>query len=227
MAATLSVEKPKKGQIGIGMEGSLARWYAKTTGTNLEPFRSLARSLAGQFAGAANVLEVAPGPGYLAIELAKQGRFHVMGLDISKTFVEIATANAKATGTDVEFHQGNASEMPFESGSFDLIVCRAAFKNFSDPVGAIEEMYRVLKCDGTAMILDSRPDVSPAEIATEVEEMNLNWLNALIARSTLRWLTRRAHSKDAFARMAAQTSFKSCTFKEVSIGLEITLTKQH
>ena len=126
----------------------------------------------------------------------------------------------------MEFHQGNASEMPFESGSFDLIVCRAAFKNFSDPVGAIEEMYRVLKCDGTAMILDLRPDVSPAEIATGVKEMNLNRLNALIARYTLRWLTRRAHSKETFARMAAQTSFKTCTVKEASIGLEITLTKQ-
>ena len=98
MAATLSVEKPKKGQIGIGMEGSLARWYAKTTGTDLEPFRSLACSLAGQFAGAANVLEVAPGPGYLAIELAKQGRFHVVGLDISKTFVEIADGKCQGRG---------------------------------------------------------------------------------------------------------------------------------
>jgi ubiquinone/menaquinone biosynthesis C-methylase UbiE len=225
MVATLRVEKPQKGQIGIGMEGSLARWYAKTTGKNLEPFRTLARSLAGQFAGEATVLEVAPGPGYLAIELAKQGRFHVVGLDISKTFVEIATANAKAAGTEVEFHQGNASEMPFESGSFDLIICRAAFKNFSDPVGAIEEMYRVLKSDGKALILDLRPDASPAEIAAGVEEMNLTWLNALITRYTLRWLTRRAHSKEAFRRMAAQTPFKTCAFQEASIGLEITLKK--
>ena len=37
-----------------------------------------------------DVLEVAPGPGFLSVEMAKTGRLRVTGLDISKTFVEIA-----------------------------------------------------------------------------------------------------------------------------------------
>jgi ubiquinone/menaquinone biosynthesis C-methylase UbiE len=38
--------------------------------------------------------------------------------------------------------------MPFPAESFDLILCRAAFKNFSRPVEAIDEMHRVLKPAG-------------------------------------------------------------------------------
>lgn len=48
----------------------------------------------------AAVLEVAPGPGYFAVELAKLGRFHVTGLDVSRTFVErtIGFARERAPG---------------------------------------------------------------------------------------------------------------------------------
>ena len=59
------------------------------------------------------VLEVAPGPGYFSIELAKLGAYSITGLDISHTFVEIAAKKAAEAGVHVEFRQGNASSMPF------------------------------------------------------------------------------------------------------------------
>lgn len=61
----------------------------------------------------ADVLEVAPGPGYFAIEMERLGQVHVTGLDISHTFVEIASSNARQAGVDVIFRQGDASQMPF------------------------------------------------------------------------------------------------------------------
>ena len=93
----------------------------------------------------ADVLEVAPGPGYFAIEMARRGRFHVTGLDISHTFVAIASENARQAGVRVDFQEGDTSRMPFAERSFDLIVCQAAFKNFSRPGEAISEMHRVLR----------------------------------------------------------------------------------
>ena len=89
------------------------------------------------------MLEVAPGPGYFAIEMARLDRLRVTGLDISHTFMEIARENARQAGVSVDFQQGNTSNMPFAEGSFDLIICQAAFKNFSQPSKAINEMYRV------------------------------------------------------------------------------------
>jgi ubiquinone/menaquinone biosynthesis C-methylase UbiE len=77
-----------------------------------------------------SVLEVAPGPGYLAIELARLGKYKIIGLDISKDYVEIARRNVKEAGVEVEFQQGSASDIPFPDNMFSFIVCTAAFKNF-------------------------------------------------------------------------------------------------
>jgi ubiquinone/menaquinone biosynthesis C-methylase UbiE len=226
MTATVAKPRPTKGYKGLGMEGSLARWYARTTGRSTEQWSHEARALVAGLPENASILEVAPGPGFLAVELARLGKFQVSGLDISKTFVELATENAKRAGVQVAFQHGNASEMPFQDGSFDLIVCRAAFKNFSEPVRAIEEMHRVLKPGGKAFILDLRPDASPEEIAAAVAEMKLNWWNSLVTRLTFKhMLLKRAHSQESFRAMAAQTSFKTCTFRDESIGLEVSLVK--
>ena len=126
-----------------------------------------------------------------------------MGLDISKTFVELATENARKAGAAVTFQHGNAAAMPFESELFDLIVCRAAFKNFSEPVRALTEMHRVLRTGGTAQIFDLRPDASPEDIAAAVDGMKLSRLNALLTRLTFKYmLLGRAHSKESFLKMA-------------------------
>jgi ubiquinone/menaquinone biosynthesis C-methylase UbiE len=120
------------------MEGPIARWYSRTTGRDMEQYRRLAATLAGRLGPGAEVLEVAPGPGYLAVELAGLGSFRVTGLDISRTFVGIATENAARAGVAVEFVQGDVAAMPFGPDSFDLAVCRAAFKNFPEPVRALD-----------------------------------------------------------------------------------------
>jgi SAM-dependent methyltransferase len=78
---------------GAGMEGMVAQGYARNTAKSMNDFRSEARRVAALLAPEANVLEVAPGPGYFANELAKLGGYSVTGLDISKTFVEIARRN--------------------------------------------------------------------------------------------------------------------------------------
>ena len=106
------------------------------------------------------VLEVAPGPGYFCIELAKLGDYSITGLDISHTFVEIASKKAAEAGVHVDFRQGNASSMPFADNTFDFLLCRAAFKNFGQPVRALQEMCRVLKPGGRGLIIDLRKDAS-------------------------------------------------------------------
>src|SRR5579863_8246031 len=143
-----------KGYRGMGMTGALAHWYAATTRKSMSDFERLARRVAGEISPGAGVLEVAPGPGYFAIELAKLGDYRVTGLDISQTFVEIARANAADEKVQAQFQRGDASRMPFEAERFDYVVCRAAFKNFSAPDAALREMYRVLKPGGRALIID-------------------------------------------------------------------------
>jgi ubiquinone/menaquinone biosynthesis C-methylase UbiE len=117
--------KPKPFR-GIGMEGFIANWYAKNTAADIEDFRQTARMIAPRLAPGAQILEIAPGPGYLAIELAKLGSYFITGVDISKSFVRIASENARRAGLNIEFRLGDAHALPFASGSLDCIICRAA-----------------------------------------------------------------------------------------------------
>ena len=157
---------------GMGMEGRIARWYAANTGKSMEDFRALARRVAAELAPGSAVLEVAPGPGYFAIELAKLSSYQITGLDISKTFVAIARRKAQEAKVEVDFRQGDASHMFFADETFDFLLCRAAFKNFSDPVGALREMFRVLKPGGRAVIIDLRRDASQKSVNALVDQMD-------------------------------------------------------
>ena len=102
----------RKGYKGLGMEGRRSRWYAKNTGQSIEEFRKLACWPVNLQEARAS-WRLPPGPGYLAIELAKLGSFQVVGLDISKTFVAIAAANARTRVLRWSFSLLTASAMPF------------------------------------------------------------------------------------------------------------------
>jgi ubiquinone/menaquinone biosynthesis C-methylase UbiE len=216
---------PAKAYKGMGMEGRMAKWYATNTGKSLGEFKTLARRVASELAPGSSVLEVAPGPGYFAIELAKLGNYRVTGLDISKTFVEIAGRNAKEAKVDVEFRQGNASDMEFEENSFNFILCRAAFKNFSDPRGALEEMYRVLKPGGRGLIIDLRKDAPSSGISREVDQMGLNAINTIFTKLALKSLRNRAYTASQFREFFSRTGFRTAEIREDPIGFEIRFEK--
>jgi ubiquinone/menaquinone biosynthesis C-methylase UbiE len=212
----------EKAYKGMGMEGSVARWYEKTTRKDMDEFRRLALRFAGMLPAGGDVLEVAPGPGFLSIEMAKAGRLRVSGLDISKTFVEIARRNADAVGVRVDFQNGNAAHMPFADQSFDFLVCRAAFKNFSEPVKALAEMRRVLRPGGKSVIIDLRRDVSMAEIRKYVDGLGLPFVSRLFTLWTFRFmLLKRAYTGQEFEAMLRQVPFASTRIDMNSIGMEI------
>jgi ubiquinone/menaquinone biosynthesis C-methylase UbiE len=209
------------------MEGAMARWYARQRGSasQLEGYRKQAAQLTEELPPGADVLEVAPGPGYLAVELARRG-CHVTGLDISRSFVEIASRNARQAAVSVEFRQGDAARMPFAAESFDLVVCQAAFKNFTQPASALDEMHRVLRRGGTAVIQDLRRDASGADIDQEVDGMGLSRLSAMATRWALRMLRRRASTPTQFEHLAAQSAFRTCDIQTQGVGMEIRLQRQ-
>ncbi|MFL5658145.1 MAG: class I SAM-dependent methyltransferase [Ktedonobacteraceae bacterium] len=222
-----TTEKRQKGYKGLAMEGIVARWYARIrrSGSQIEEWRKQAAHLTGGLPDGAEVLEVAPGPGYFAIEMARLDRFHVTGLDISHTFVEIARENARQAGVSVDFQQGSASGMPFAEGSFDLIICQAAFKNFSQPGKAIDEMYRVLRSGGMAVIQDMWKEAPDATLRQEVNAMQLGPVNTFMTGRTLRMLRRRAYTKEQFERLATASAFGGSAIETSGIGIEVRLKK--
>lgn len=211
---------------GMGMGGPVATWYAKNAKSDVKRYQATAKLVAEQVSPGGAILEVAPGPGITAVELAKLGRYRITGLDISADFVRIAKANAAQAGVEVRFEHGNASAMPFAGGQFDFIYCEAAFKNFSEPVAALDEFYRVLKPGGQAVILDLRKDASLAEINEYVDAVQANWINKLLMKGAFRTLLlKRAYTAADFTRMAAASRFGQCEVRPDQIGLQVWLRK--
>ena len=216
-----------KGYRGIGMEGAIARWYANSTRKDMERFRVLAARLRDVLPQGGDVLEVAPGPGYLAIEMAKGGACRVTGLDVSRTMVELARTNAAEAGVEVDFRRGDASALPFADNSFDFLTCCAAFKNFSEPHKALEEMYRVLRSGGTALVVDLHKDVPMSEIRKYFGAMGLGTVERWMTVATFRFILRkRAYTRAEFEQLLTDIPFRE---KEIriadAVGLELWLRK--
>jgi ubiquinone/menaquinone biosynthesis C-methylase UbiE len=207
------------------MEGGTARWYDRTTRRDMPRFIELAARVAAVVPASAAVLEIAPGPGFLAIELAKRG-LAVRAVDISKTFVEIARCNAAAAGVTARFDVGDAAALPVADASVDFAVCCAAFKNFSRPVQALAEMRRVLRPGGTALLIDMRRDVSAAAVKDYVDGLDVGRLNRwfmLLVFHTM--LIKRAYPLDAIRGMAAEAGWVDPRIEVTPVGFEAWMTK--
>jgi ubiquinone/menaquinone biosynthesis C-methylase UbiE len=210
---------------GMGMEGSTARWYDRTTRKDMPEFKALALRIAAVVPAGGSVLEVAPGPGFLSIELAKRG-LQVQGIDISKTFVQIAKRNATADGVQARFELGNAAALPVEDGSVDFVVCRAAFKNFSEPVKALSEMRRVLRPGGTALLIDMRRDVNVRELKRYVDGLGVNLLNRWFMLVVFRgMLIKRAYRLQEIRSMAIEAGWTDPRIDSSPVGFEAWLTR--
>ncbi|MBA4544191.1 MULTISPECIES: class I SAM-dependent methyltransferase [Thermoactinomyces] len=218
-------ENPTKGP---EMSGFIATWYAKNTEKQIEKYRNDAKKVFSSVSEGDAVLELAPGPGYLSIELAKMGRFHITGLDISKKFVQMAQANATRAGVDIDFRHGDAAQMPFDDHAFDFIICRAAFKNFSKPVAALDEMNRVLKPGGKALIIDFKKDVSKDKLDQFVSgDLGFTGINSLVTKWMFRFVViKQAYTKDEVKEMIAKSKFQTGRIHEGLIGLEVWLEKK-
>jgi ubiquinone/menaquinone biosynthesis C-methylase UbiE len=115
------------------------------------------------------VLDVACGPGLFTLALAERGA-HATGLDATEAFLEGARIEAQRRGVaEIRFLSGDASDLPFEPGEFDLATCRAAFHHFPQPERVLAEMTRVVRPGGKILIADLVAPEDPAQAAVQDE----------------------------------------------------------
>ena len=116
--------------------------------------------------------------------------------------------------------------IPFEHGTFDRIICRAAFKNFAEPVEALREMRRVLKPGGKALVVDLRKDAPMSVIEEHVDHMNLSLPSSVFTKWTFRLLLlKRAYTDSQFEKMVAQSGFTKSHIDYADIGFAAWLEK--
>ena len=112
--------------------------------------------------GDERALDVGTGAGTLALALAPLVR-EVVGVDIVDELLERARAQAPP---NVTFVEGDATSLPFEAGSFDLVCTRRTLHHIAHPEYVISEMARVTAPGGRIFVDDQ---IAPADPLAALE----------------------------------------------------------
>ena len=94
------------------------------------------------------VLDVGCGTGVVAITAAKLGA-HVAGIDLTPELLERARQNASISKLSIDWREGDAENLPFVDGAFDVVLSQFGHIFAPRPEVAVGEMLRVLKFSGT------------------------------------------------------------------------------
>ena len=99
------------------------------------------------------VLDIGSGPGFLAKEIALQtgGGGSVVGIYISRQMVDFATGDKDCSW--LTYQQADATDLPFDDVSFDVVVSTQVAEYVSDIAGFCAEVHRVLKPGGRGLIM--------------------------------------------------------------------------
>jgi ubiquinone/menaquinone biosynthesis C-methylase UbiE len=132
-----------------------------------------------------SLLDIGTGPAWLLLKLhQKSPAMRLVGIDSSPSMVAKAKKNMAEAGLAdvIEITEGNASQIPFADRSFDIVVSTGSIHHWKHPIAALNDVYRVLKPGGYALMYDLVTD-TPAAILNEMAhqfgrlKMTLFWLH--------------------------------------------------
>lgn len=102
------------------------------------------------------LLEIGCGPGALSESLARWYPLaQIHGIDRDSNFIEFARKNAP----QIEFIEGDATELPYENSSFDVTISNTVSEHI-EPAKFYGEQYRVLKENGVCIVLSARKGIN-------------------------------------------------------------------
>ena len=155
MSDRIPLEKePLDGEEVVKQYDNGARYYM------MPEYKYFVRKIKRRGLRTGKVLDIGTGSGRLAIELAglKGNDFRITGLDISEDMLALARQNARKAGVErnIDFVLGNADDMPFPDGSFDLVISYASLHHWVRPEKVFSECQRVAGDNGVIIIRDNR-----------------------------------------------------------------------
>lgn len=167
-----------------------------------------------------SVLEVGPGPGYLGLEWLKKTKdTKLTGVEISPDMIAMAERNAKEYGFEdrVRYVKSDAQKMPFDDEMFDAAFTNGSLHEWSQPLKIFNEIYRVLKPQGSYFISDLRRDMSKLMkwsmwIMTKPKEIRPGLISSINASYTV----------SEIKSILDQSNLRNCTISKNVVGIEIT-----
>ena len=113
-------------------------FFSPVTALAISPLLNAARVRPG-----ATLLDVATGPGSLALEATKLGMIST-GVDLSPGMIQLA----QKSNPGIAFRVADVEHLPFADASFDAVVCNFGLGHFPYPGASVAECVRVLKPGG-------------------------------------------------------------------------------
>ena len=175
------------------------------------------------------ILDIATGTGDLAILAAnKFPGTQITGIDISTGMLERGRKKIAnlLLNKQIELIEGDSEAINFEAGTFDAITVAFGVRNFANLEKGLEEMYRVLKPGGKAVILEfSKP-------CQRIFRVLYNFYTKLIAPGVASLFTRNKEAYqylhnsvkafpegEEFLHVLQQSGFKDISLKRLSLGI--------
>lgn len=131
------------------------------------------------------ILDIGTGPGWLLVKLHQEcPGLRITGVDASSAMVAKARLNMEKAGLSdiIEIQKGNVNHMHFSDSSFDSVVSTGSIHHWKDPTAGLNEVYRVLKPGGHALVYDLVSDTPKSVLKMTAQEFGrlkrmLLWLH--------------------------------------------------
>ncbi len=107
------------------------------------------------------VADLATGSGDVAFALRRElpADCAVVGYDFCEPMLELGRVRAKKEGVALEFKAGDCMRLPIADASQDVVTIAYGVRNFEDRAKGLRELRRILRPDGTLLILEfSQPN---------------------------------------------------------------------
>jgi len=176
------------------------------------------------------VLDLAGGTGDLAARLAPCAgpAGQVVVADINARMLEQGRARLLDRGLagNLVFVLADAERLPFPDGDFDCVTIGFGLRNVTDKQRALNEMFRVLKPGGRALVLEFSRPVAPGlkPLYDFYSFRVLPLIGRVVARDedSYRYLAEsiRMHpDQDSLRDMMQQAGFEDCDYHNLSGGI--------
>jgi 2-polyprenyl-3-methyl-5-hydroxy-6-metoxy-1,4-benzoquinol methylase len=134
---------------------------------------------AASLADGRRVLDAGCGMGYGTNLLAAAGATQSVGVDVAESVIEVASTSA---GERVSFTAADVRQLPFDDGTFDLVVCFEVIEHIEDQDQVLDELARVLAPHGVLAVSSPNPDAYVPGNPHHVRELRPEELRELVAK---------------------------------------------
>ncbi|MHC4092379.1 MAG: class I SAM-dependent methyltransferase, partial [Planctomycetota bacterium] len=199
--------------------------YDAVSGTEVfrRQYELVAKDLA-RYRTTGSVLDIGTGPARLLLALHREApALKLTGVDSSSPMVATARRHVADAGlaSVIDVQEANASELPFPDASFDMVVSTGSIHHWKEPTPALNEVYRVLKEGGDALMYDVVSDTPASVLRETAREFGR-------LRILLLWLhgfEEPFYTRENFALLARPTPFREGETRFVGVLCCLALKK--